>query len=117
MKWEQRGTSRKGKDRQKSRQGNRYGQKPIINVLPLPSDHYNHIHKTDLRHRAGSFRVRKDEDDEKETSGQHLLHDQHCLLIFTVAIDCPINTLKTLWKRFDFGDVKNINATCSSFLP
>lgn len=52
MKWEQRGTSRKGKHRQKSRQGNRYGQKPIINVLPLPSDHYNHNHKTDLRHRA-----------------------------------------------------------------
>lgn len=40
MKGEQHGTKGKGEHRQKSRQRNGYGQKPIMSTLPLPSDNY-----------------------------------------------------------------------------
>ena len=60
MKREQQGTKGKEEHRQKSRQGNGYGQKPIINTLPLPSDHYSHL-QIDLRHRGGLFRLPEDE--------------------------------------------------------
>lgn len=40
MKREQQGAKGKGEHRQKSRQANEYGQKPIVNTPPLPSDHY-----------------------------------------------------------------------------